>query len=157
MFAELVERYDRAVRSLAMNVLTDHHAAQDAAQEAFLVAYRKLGSLRNGRAFGPWLLRIARRQATRMARRRPRASQLETLTDVPAGERDGRLDEESRRLLAEVMRLPEHERDVLMHKHFGGHDVRSIAKMTGRPVGTVTKQLSRAYARLRRRLRDLER
>ena len=157
MFAELVERYERAVRGVAMNVLADHHAAQDATQEAFVVAYRKVGSLRNGRAFGPWLLRIAHREAVRMARQRPKAVQLETLADFPAGERDGRLDEASRRLLGEVMRLPEHERDVLMHKHFGGHGVRSIAEMTGRPVGTITKQLSRAYDRLRRRLKDVER
>jgi RNA polymerase sigma factor (sigma-70 family) len=52
-------------------------------------------------------------------------------------------------LLAAVMRLPERERQLLMLRHFGGHSVADIAEMLGRPVGTVTKQLSRSYGRLR--------
>lgn len=154
-FAALVQRYERAVLGVATSVLEDHHAAQDAAQEAFMVAYRRLDSLRNGSTFGAWLLRITHRQAVRMARQRSRAAEVVRPADDPAVERDGRLDDASQTLLAEVMRLPRHERDVLMHKHFAGHSVRTIAEMTGRPLGTVTKQLSRAYARLRRRLGDL--
>jgi RNA polymerase sigma-70 factor (ECF subfamily) len=54
-------------------------------------------------------------------------------------------------LLAAVMSLPERERRLLMLRHFGGYSVAEIAHIVGRPVGTVTKQLSRGYARLRER------
>ncbi len=48
-FAELVRRYERAVIVTAWGVLGDFHAAQDAGQEAFLIAYRNVGRLRAGR------------------------------------------------------------------------------------------------------------
>jgi DNA-directed RNA polymerase specialized sigma24 family protein len=57
-------------------------------------------------------------------------------------------------LLEAVMRLPDHERNAVLLCHFQGHSVRDAAALTGRTVGTVTKQLSRAYARLRAALKD---
>ena len=68
----------------------------------------------------------------------------------PAPE-DSRLDTDSEFLLAALMALPERERRLLMLRHFGGHSVAEIGQIVGRPVGTVTKQLSRGYARLRER------
>ena len=44
------------------------------------------------------------------------------------------------------MGLPERERRLLLLRHFDGHSVAAIAQIVGRPVGTVTKQLSRGYA-----------
>ena len=58
-------------------------------------------------------------------------------------------DHDSEFLLAALMGLPDRERQLLMLRHFGGHSVADIAQMLGWPVGTVTKQLSRGYARLR--------
>ena len=49
-----------------------------------------------------------------------------------------------------VGRLPEHEREVVMFHYLDGYSAREVADLTGRPVGTVTKQLSRAVRRLRR-------
>ncbi|HJZ59461.1 MAG TPA: sigma-70 family RNA polymerase sigma factor, partial [Gemmataceae bacterium] len=117
----------------------------------FLTAYTRLGDLRDPAAFGGWLLRIARQKATRIAER--------TLTtipvpDVPAAPPAGELDDESRALLAAVMELPEAESQVVILHYFDGHPVPDVAAMLGRPVGTVTKQLSRAYARLRSTLKD---
>src|SRR5687767_4966777 len=87
-FAELARRYERSVVAAALGALRDYHAAQDVAQDALLTAYRKLASLRDPAAFGPWLLRIADRAARRKARsaRRQRggASPLEAAGEVPA-------------------------------------------------------------------------
>ncbi len=151
-FAKLVERYERTVRAVALNVLEDRHEASDAAQEAFVIAYRKLRTLRRPSAFGAWLGRIARRQALRLARSRRRAAPLGAAEDVACAGDNGRLREEHEQLLAAVERLPRHERAVVMLRHFDGRSVGQIAEMTGRPVGTVTKQLSRAHERLRRQL-----
>lgn len=155
-FAVLMRRHERSVRAAAVEVLGDHEAARDAAQETFLAAYRKLGELRNGSAFGPWVVKIARRRAGRMARQRRVTASLESQPDPVDARGDGHLDGTSRRLLSAVMSLPRHERAVVMLRHFDGLSVQVVAEMTGRPVGTVTKQLSRAYARLRQRLKDEE-
>jgi RNA polymerase sigma-70 factor (ECF subfamily) len=52
------------------------------------------------------------------------------------------------------MRLPDHERDVVTLHHLDGHSVQAVADLTGRPLGTVTKQLSRAYERLRETFKE---
>ncbi len=153
-YATLVKRYERAVRATAAAVLRDYHAAQDAAQEAFVTAFEKLPSLRKGSVFGPWVLKIARRQAIRMARQRRTFQPLDLQADPPAARGDGGTGEVSGRLLSAVMRLPKHERVVVMLKYFDGHEVKVIAEMTTRPVGTVTKRLSRARRRLRKWLEE---
>jgi len=148
-FAVLVKRYERTVRAVALGVLGDHHSAADVSQDAFVRAYEQLAALRKPQAFGPWLLRIAHRCALDSARRRPREARLKTKIAKPTENPDGRLDEEKQKLLAAVVKLPTAERQVVMLRYFGENSVRDVAKMAGRSVGTVTKQLSRAHKRLR--------
>ena len=150
-FGRLLRRYEGAVRATALQVLGDYHAADDAAQEAFLIAYRKLGQLRKASAFGGWVVKTARREALRHARRGSKALSLDGL-DPPAPPSEARLDEPSQHVLSAVMKLAEGERLVVMLRYFDGHAVKDIATITGRSVGTVTKQLSRAHGRLRDRL-----
>ena len=66
----------------------------------------------------------------------------------------GRLDEESEGLLSAVVKLPEAERQVVMLRYFAEHNVKEVAEIAGRNIGTVTKQLSRAHKRLRRILKE---
>lgn len=152
-YAALVERYERLARAVAMQIVRDHHGAEDVAQEAFLIAYETLHSLRDHAKFGPWLMGISKRRALQHARgaRKLASVALSALNGVASAspESDGRLREESEYLLALVNRLPDHERVVVGLRHFEGHSVQEIAEITRRPVGTVTKQLSRAIERLR--------
>jgi RNA polymerase sigma-70 factor (ECF subfamily) len=48
--------------------------------------------------------------------------------------------------------LPDHEQRVLMLRYFDAQPVAGIAAITGRTIGTVTKQISRALRRLRKQL-----
>jgi RNA polymerase sigma-70 factor (ECF subfamily) len=148
-FAELVERYERPVRAVALNVLGDHHSAADVSQDVLLKAYDQLAGLRKPEAFGPWLMKIARRCALDSARREPKEARLEAKTAAAIESRDGQLDEDKQRLLAAVIRLPKAEKQVVMLRYFGDNNVKDVAKIVGRSVGTVTKQLSRAHKRLR--------
>lgn len=150
-FGDLTRRYQRAACAAAWSVLRDRHAAEDAAQEAFLTAYTRLGELRDPAAVGAWLLRIARQKALRIAER---VRAPAPVPDVAAEPTPVGLDEESRRLLGAVMGLPEGEAQVVMLHYFDEHPVPAVAAMLSRPVGTVTKQLSRAYAHLRAALED---
>jgi RNA polymerase sigma-70 factor (ECF subfamily) len=153
-FASLVGRYERVVWVTARRILGDDHAASDAAQEAFRQAYRRLHALREPSLFAGWLLRIARREATRMARlrsRHPTRSLAESDNERPSHPDgpEGRFSADSEELLAAIADLPDHERSVVVLRYIDGLSVAEIAAACGRPVGTVTKQLSRALERLR--------
>jgi len=155
-YAELVRRHEKAARAVALQILKDWHAAEDVVQDAFIRAYERLGSLRNGTAFGSWLMQIARRRALDVVRGTPNADMLDpqAASPAPSPERKARLEETSELLLDAVMKLPEQERNVILLRHFSGCAVRTIAQDTGRSVGTVTKQISRAHARLREMLQE---
>jgi RNA polymerase sigma-70 factor, ECF subfamily len=154
-FATLVERYQNAVFAVAMKVLQDHDAGSDAAQNAFVAAYQQLPRLRDGNAFGAWLLTIARREALAIARSRPRVLSLQREHDKTyESASETPMEETLRALMDAVGDLPDHEQRVVMLRYFNEHPVAEIAKITGRSVGTVTKQISRALLRLRNRLKD---
>jgi RNA polymerase sigma-70 factor (ECF subfamily) len=157
-FAALVTRHERAVWATAWRVLRDDHAAADAGQEAFLQAFHRLGGLRQPERFGVWLLRIARRESIRMARRRARdpSRPLDEADADPPSRRDRDpttgFSAVAEELLAAVARLPEHERVVVALHYLDGRPVAEIAGALGRPVGTITKQLSRAILRLKTKI-----
>jgi RNA polymerase sigma-70 factor (ECF subfamily) len=154
-YALLVRRYERAVQMVALHIVRDAHAAEDAVQDTFLAAFSGLGTLRDPSKFGPWVLQIARRQALRLAKRRSRMPQA-------AGEAErietnnGHLDQELLEVLAALSRLPETQRIVVTLHYLQGQDVAEIAAASGCPVGTVTKQLTRARQRLRTLLKEAD-
>ena len=154
-FAALVDRYQHAAFATALNVLNDRQAAEDATQDAFVSAYENLGQLADANTFGPWLLVIARNQALRLARARPRTVPLDE-HDAPEPVPDSASEpDEMRNVTNALDRLPPHEQHVLMLRYFQGQSVSAVAHVTGRSVGTVTKQISRALARLRERLQRI--
>jgi len=157
-FAALVERYAAAVRAVAQHVVRDYHVSEDIAQDVFVSAYGKLEQLRVPSLFGRWILRIARQRALQAARsRRPEVS-LEAAADVVCPNSETGPNEngpDMEHLLNALMRLSEREQRLLMLRYFNGHSVAEIARITGRPVGTVTKQLSRGHARLREHLSEI--
>jgi RNA polymerase sigma-70 factor (ECF subfamily) len=156
-FAVLVKRYEKPVRAVAMDVLGDRHLAADVSQDAFVRAYEHLAGLRRPQAFGPWLLKITRRCALHLARRRPNEVQMEMGMDRKMEDCDGRLDEDNQRLLSAIVKLPKAEKQVVMLRYFSDNTVNDVAGMLDRSVGTVTKQLSRARVRLRTLLERSER
>ncbi len=153
-FAELINRYKRAVLGVSLRILYDEHLAQDCSQEVFVRAYSKLSTLKNRSAFGPWLLQIARREALNIARKRKKHDSLESVSEMECNKHSSLCNEDSE-LMAAVMKLSKHEQTVITLRYFESMTVRDIAKVTDRSVGTVTKQLSRAHGRLRKRLGGL--
>jgi len=151
-FAILVRRYEQSVRAVTLSVLRDAHLAQDAAQDAFVKAYQKLGSLKRAGAFGPWLLKISRRCALDIVGTHREVSLPDH--DIPEARSAGLLDDEKERLLAAVLKLHTSERQVVMLRYFSGYSVKEVADIAGRSVGTVTKQLSRARRQLRASLQE---
>lgn len=148
-FGELVVRYEKAAWLAAWRVLREHHSALDATQNAFVEAYRNLAQLRNRSQFAIWLMRIAHREAIKLARKINRNKSISM--EQPAIHTAATTENDE--LTTALASLPEHERLVIVLKYFDGHSAESIARLTGRPVGTVTKQISRGIARLKSLLR----
>jgi RNA polymerase sigma-70 factor (ECF subfamily) len=155
-FAELVRRYERSVRAAARSILKKPHAADDAAQEAFVRAWQQLRNLRNPKVFGMWLIQITRRCAFDSLKRQQSLTLSDRLDCMASHERNGQLDEKNQNLLETIQALPATERQVVMLRYFGPHSVRELAQVLNRSVGTVTKQLSRAHRRLREQLKESE-
>ena len=155
-FAVLVKRYERPARAVALDILRDYHSAADISQDAFVRAYENLPALRKAEAFGPWLMKITRRSALDLAKRKAKELPLEAAVAASLQNPDSQLDEDKQRLLAAVVKLPKAEKQVIMLRHFAGHSVKDVADIVDRNVGTVTKQLSRAHKRLRNILKESE-
>lgn len=157
-FADLVQRYERLVWTICWNILRDYHATQDVTQETFLVAHRRLSELRQPDSFGPWISSIARREALRCRKRNAKSTiRSDQSIESIATDADNSVSPNHDGLLAAVSSLPEHERTVTVLRFLNGHAVAEIAESTGRPIGTVTKQLSRALKRLKSKLDNTNR
>jgi len=159
-YGELVRRHERSLLAAAGAVLGDLHAAQDAAQEALVIAYQRLASLRNPAVFGQWTIRLAQRVAVDMRRKLARVRMLgdeaETLSAGGDPPNDKPLDDEVQMLFRAVMKLPEKQRQVVLLRYFGGQSSEAISTITAQAAGTVRSRLHRGLAMLRKRLRGLE-
>src|ERR1044071_8638549 len=83
-FAELVRAYQDIAVAYASALLGDYHLAEDAAQEAFVEAYRALPALREPLAFPAWFRRIVFKHCDRLTRRRqPTVTTLDAAVQVP--------------------------------------------------------------------------
>jgi RNA polymerase sigma factor (sigma-70 family) len=153
-FELLVWRHAALVQRVCKAVLRDHHAAEDAAQAAFLVLARKAHTFANRGSVVGWLYRVARRIAVRAAKDRARqrvtSAELDRLPDSPS--EPSTEPDEVAALCAEVDRLPERYRVPILLCFFERLTHTEAAHRTGWPVGTVAGQLARAKALLARRL-----
>src|SRR3954453_147274 len=89
-FRFLVDRESAAVLRACHRILGDLHEAEDAAQEAFVTAFRSLAAWRADGPFGAWLVRIAVRIALRRAQRRRDVAWIDLTSrtqplDIPGG------------------------------------------------------------------------
>jgi RNA polymerase sigma-70 factor (ECF subfamily) len=169
-FRVLVERESPVVVRACYRILGDRADAEDAAQEAFVIAYRSIAAWRGEGPFGAWLARIAVRVALRQAGRRrsvewadpERLGDSETAVGVtgtgPAGDPATMAvrAERSADLRRAVAQLDEPYRETLALRFFAEQSLAEIADATGRPLGTVKTHLRRGLLRLRDTLGERE-
>jgi RNA polymerase sigma-70 factor (ECF subfamily) len=172
-FGELVERNRRAVFRAALAAVRSPAEADDVAQEAFVTAFRKLGSFRGESQFRTWLLSITWRKA--IDRRKSVSRWLRTASSAPrddAGEdvydamdrvpstarsqEDTLVDDELQRNVTRLIgTLPKKLRDALLLAGTGEHTYEQISVMLGVPLGTVKWRVSEARRVLKRKLTAL--
>lgn len=158
-FNQLVHAYQGLVYNVCVRMLGQPGPAEDAAQEAFLAAWRNLGRLR-GERFRPWLLRIAANACTDELRRRRRkgAASLDTALDAglphpedPAPSPEAAsLDAELRdRIESALRRLPSDQRLAVVLRDLQGLDYEEVAAVMKTSLGTVKSRINRGRAKLR--------
>jgi RNA polymerase sigma-70 factor (ECF subfamily) len=166
-FGELVDRHRAAVYRAALAVLRSHADAEDAAQDAFVSAYRHLHRFRGDSAFRTWLLTIAWHEA--INRRRSLGSMWrrvvdthhegadDVMTSTASADRTPAqlaLDRELRRdIRAAIEALTPKLRDTLLLAQSGAYTYEEIGAMIGAPVGTIKWRVSEARRVIRQQLR----
>ena len=150
-FDRLVERYAHAVVARQFGWTRDAAAAEDLAQETFLRAWQGLGRLEDVRAFGSWLLSIGGFVGQEWLRRKQTDQRARASLAAPGA--TARADDGPDPALARALsELPSEVQQLLALRHDRGLSCEEIARELGRPLGSVTKTLSRAYEQLRSRL-----
>lgn len=153
-FRELVARHQAVVRAYAAGILGDPHEAEDAAQEAFLRAHRRLGAFRGDAPLRTWLLRICRNHCLDRLRARPSVTMVALDDEIPAGGADTTaagvartIDRE--RLVRAIGGLPDALQQAVVLRELRGLPYEEVAGILGVPVGTVRSRLSAGRAQLR--------
>ena len=158
--AGFVRRFQGRVYGLAMTILGDPKAAEEAAQDTFVRAWRHAGSYdaRRG-SVSTWLLTIARNRAldgARLKRSEPvdpdvLAAQL-AANATTASSADVTRIAERERLRDLLLGLPERQRRALVLATYFGRTAKEIAELEGAPVGTVKTRIRDGLLKLRTRM-----
>lgn len=171
-FEKLVYTYQDKVYTLCYRYSGNEEDANDLAQEAFIKAYRSLGSFKGNSRFSTWLYRVTTNVCLDEMRRKKRLIQTQSL-DQPVTGADGEMsrivvdESQSVDVLYEAQEQadyiqsllnelkPEH-RMVLLLKDIMELSYDEISKVLNIPSGTIKSRLSRARDLLRRKLLDRE-
>ena len=167
-FDEIVALHQNRIYNLCYWMLGNRDDAADAAQEAFVRAFRSLERFRGDASFATWLHRIAVNVSLDAVQRRKRGpllySDLECGDDTPpeldpidlGGEPQtiAARKERSLSVRAALAELPEHYRIVIVLFDLENHSYDEVGEMLSLPLGTVKSRLNRARLALREKLQS---
>ncbi|MCA8913788.1 MAG: RNA polymerase sigma factor [Planctomycetes bacterium] len=150
-FSYVATAFRTRLLAWATECTANSHTAEDAAQEALMIAFTQLASLREVEAFPGWLRTLTRTAAFRQQRRK----RPDTMAEPEAGE-----DEPDAVVAAElkaavhgaVQELSQAQQQVIERHYLRGEKIEEIAVALGLPTGTVKRRLHDAREKLRSRL-----
>jgi RNA polymerase sigma-70 factor, ECF subfamily len=165
-FEALVSAHQDRIYSIALRMLGDPHDAEEATQDAFVRAYRALGTYDPARIrelrLRPWLATIVLNLCRSRLTRRPAATKAALSLDLALpGELEPRSDErhgpdatstanDAARAWADLLlTLPPAYRSAVVLRHVDGLSYPELANALGRPEGTVKAQVHRGLGLLR--------
>jgi RNA polymerase sigma-70 factor, ECF subfamily len=171
-FEDLVRQYDHAVLRLALHLTNSEQDAKDIYQDAFLKAYRNLGSFRFECSFYTWIYRIVTNLCLDHLRKKQvrkedapvitdSSGEEYSLIDQVADERSGASPERDlmrrelgARIAKALEKLTPRERMVFEMKHYQGLKLRTIGDALNTTEETAKNTLFRATQKLRAALAD---
>lgn len=168
-FNALVLQFQDYIFTITYRIMSDSESAADAAQDTFIVAFRKLDTFRGGN-FRAWLARIATNtcyDALRKNKRRPQ-DYLEELpgsemygeapipADVPNPEQEAQRADLNQAIQNCIQALNDDQRMVIVLSDVEEYAYQEIANMLNASLGTVKSRLSRARLAVRRCLQSVQ-
>ena len=168
-FRTLMQRHNRLLYRTARSIVKDDSDAEDAVQNAYLLAYRKIGKFRGEAKLSTWLVRIVVNEALACLRKRSRSAHVisldgaelddaiesaaEPVTSKPERPEEMLMRADMRRLIeSKIDELPLAYRAVFMLRALEELSVPEAAAALGIPEATVRTRFFRARARLRESL-----
>jgi RNA polymerase sigma-70 factor (ECF subfamily) len=145
-FRHLVERYQRQAVSHATAILGSRDEAMDAAQEAFIDAFRALKQFDNSRPFYPWFYVLLRNRCFKLTARKREMANIDETVIVAANSAAQSAD-----ILAlenALRSLNMEDREIITLKYFDGLNYNELAERLQIPKGTVMSRLFHARRKL---------
>jgi RNA polymerase sigma factor (sigma-70 family) len=155
-FERLLTRHGPLVMSVCRQVLKHEQDAEDAFQATFLALAGQAARIQNPQVLGGWLRAVAYRTALRLRAQVGRRRSFPGLSgeEVSPGDAESHTVRNEIRLIlhAELDRLPDEYRTLVVHCYLEGKTIQEAARLLGCPVGTVKGRMWRARGLLRQRL-----
>ena len=140
----LVARYQMSVYNLTLRMLGNAADAEDATQEVFLRAFRRLHQYRPAEPFGAWLYGIARHYSIDLLRRRPRSYNLGQASGEDDAETVALGHLERNRIQTALNQLAVRDRALLVLRYWEDQSIENIAETLGMSEGAARVALLRA-------------
>jgi RNA polymerase sigma-70 factor (ECF subfamily) len=159
-YADLSRRWAARITAICHARVRRADVADDLAQETLLRGFRALGSLTDPNKVGTWLMGIAHRACLDWLKAKERTTvtfsalspdhSLDQLLTEP--ELNCMLEDERRKIMAEIEDLPEDYRQAVMLYYYDDLTYRDLAQLLGVSTATINARLTKARAILRERL-----
>jgi RNA polymerase sigma-70 factor (ECF subfamily) len=155
-FTRLIERYHNRLLYYLRRLADNEAAAEDIAQNVWLIVFKKLYTLREADAFPAWLFKIARNQAALTIRhlRKERAA-LEDMPPADGPEEPFAFPNDAAGIHCALNRLKPEYREVLVLRYFEDLAYEEIADVTHQKVGTVRSRLHYAKQALKQEMEEI--
>jgi RNA polymerase sigma factor (sigma-70 family) len=155
-FARIVRMHHDDMARVCQVICGDADLAQDAAQSAWPIVWRKLGSLRDLDRLRPWLVSVAANEARQLVRRRRRDRVVAIeLADLRSDDADPARRSSDDDLVSAIRRLPSDDRTLIALRYVAGFNATEIGQTVGMSASGVRSRLSRLVARLREEVDDV--
>lgn len=153
--AALVSGSHPHVRRFAHSLCASPQDAEDAAQEALIILYRRIGTLRATGALGSWMFRIVRNECLRRSRQMKVRTPDSVVEDVVRSVEDDVLERlEAERVATAVAALPEDQRRVVIMRDVQGYPGRAVAEALGLSTAAMKSRLHRARSAVQQLLAE---
>jgi RNA polymerase sigma-70 factor (ECF subfamily) len=163
--AQLYDRYNRLVFSLALAIVNDRATAEEVTLDVFMRVWQKAATYRPEQAkVSTWMTHIARHHAIDVLRRRAARLDQSALhwedairnveSSQPDPQESAELSLRREHIHAALARLPAGQKQALILAYFGGYTQSQIAEILVQPLGTIKTRLRLGMQKLREHLNE---
>lgn len=149
-FTELCQRYYPAMVAIAHSILGDRHLAEDAAQQAFAKAVRKMTQLKNKTKFAAWIAAICRNVALNVAHSREALQTADDLSMIAAESHENDVTDTVKEALK---KLSASAKEVIFLRYYDGMTYEQISAVLGISEQAINGRLRRAKKKMANYLR----